>query len=205
VSSRLSSHRPLATLLAAGVALSFALGAALITSVVGAAPASAHAVMVKITPAAGEHLTAAPTQVVMRFNEPVGSSFTTVVVTNAAGVNMSQGKPAVLGGDVTQQLTPDIPAGEYRVVYRVTSDDGHPVTGESRFTLTLAPGAGPTTSPKAPSTTPTAPAIATPSAGEADAGLQGWLARFLLPVTGTFGLIVVGVGVLVWRGRHVRP
>lgn len=205
MSSRLSSHRPLATLLAAGVALSFALGAALVTSVVSAAPASAHASVIKITPAAAARLTAAPTQVVVQFNEPVGSSFTTVVVTNAAGANMSRGKPAVLGGDVTQPLSPDLLSGEYRVAYRVTSDDGHPVTGESRFTLTLAPGAGPTTSPEVPSTTPPVPAIATPSAEGADAGRQSGLTRFPLPVTGAFGLIVVGVGVLGWRRRHVRP
>ena len=209
--SRSAARRHLAavlpTVLAAGVALSFAFGAALVTSVISAAPAAAHAVLVKITPAADAKLTIAPSQVVMEFNEPVGSTFTTVVVTNAAGVNLSSGKPTVLGGKVTQTLSPEMASGDYRIAYQVSSGDGHPVTGESRFTLTLAARTSPATSAAAPSAspsaaTPPAPATATLSAEGPTADQGGWLAQNLFPVSGAAGLLVIGAGLLLWERRR---
>lgn len=210
--SRSAARRPLAavlpTVLAAGMALSFAFGAALVTSVISAAPASAHAALVKITPIAGARLTQAPTEVVLEFNEPIGSNFSTVVVTNATGVNVGSGTPTMLGGKVTQPLSPGLTSGDYRVAYRVTSVDGHPVTGEARFTLALAARRSPAASAAAPSAspsaaTPSAPATATLSAEGPTADQGGWLARNLLPVSGAVGLLIIGAGLLLWeRRRH---
>lgn len=210
--SRSAARRPLAavlpTVLAAGVALSFALGAALVTSVISAAPASAHAVLVGISPAADAKLTTAPTQVVVEFNEPVGSTFTTVAVTNVAtGVNLSSGKPTVLGGKVTQPLGPEMASGAYRIAYKVSSGDGHPVTGESKFTLTLAARTSPAASAAAPSAspskaTPSSPATATLSAAGPTAEQGGWLAQNLLPVSGAAGLLIIGAGLLLWERRR---
>src|SRR5665647_3912023 len=103
--SPLSSRRSLATVLATGMAVSFALGASLVTSVISAAPASAHAALVKITPDADARLTNAPTQVVLEFDEPVSATFATIVVTTAAGLSVARGKPTVLGAKVTQALS----------------------------------------------------------------------------------------------------
>jgi methionine-rich copper-binding protein CopC len=206
-----SSHRPvpsvLQAVLAAGCALSFVFGAALVTSVITAAPASAHAALVKITPAAGARLTKAPAQVVAEFNEPVSSNFATVVVTTAAGAGVARGKATVLGGKVTQALSPDLASGDYAVAFRVTSDDGHPVTGESKFTLTLAPGSSPATSTGAPSVsrsaaTPSVPVIAARSAADPAAEQGGWLTRNLVPASGAVGLLVIGAGVLLWERRR---
>lgn len=202
-----SRRRPLAMVFATCLSLSLALGAALVTSVIGAAPASAHAVLIKITPAANGHLTTVPANVVLTFDDPISTKFTTVVVTSAAGVSVAQGKPTVLGGKVTQALSPNMASGVYRVAYRVTSDDGHPVSGQSTFTLTLAPGSGPSATP----TTTTGAASATPPvavaaapAGQNQSSSEGsWLSRYLVPVTGALGLLIVGLGVLVWeRRRH---
>lgn len=210
--SRSAARRPLAAVLqavlAAGVALSFAFGAALVAWVISAAPASAHAVLVKIAPAADAKLTTAPSQVVVEFNEPVGSTFAAVVVTNAAGVSVGSGKPTVLGGKVTQPLSPEMTSGAYRIAYRVTSDDGHPVTGESKFTLTLASGLSPATSAAAPSASPSAatpsvPVTATLSAAGPTTDQGGWLAQNLFPVSGAVGLFIIGAGLLLWeRRRH---
>jgi copper resistance protein C len=209
--SRSAARRPLAAVLqavlAAGVALSFAFGAALVTSVISAAPASAHAVLVKITPAADAKLTTAPSQVVVEFNETVGSTFAAVVVTNAAGVSLSSGKPSVLGGKLTQALRPEMASGDYRVAYRVTSDDGHPVSGESKFTLTLAAGPTPATSAAAPSASPSAaapsaPATSTLRAEGTTADQRGWLAQNLFPVAGAVGLLIIGAGLLLWERRR---
>ena len=207
----LSSRRPLAsvwpTVLAVGVLLSFALGAALVTSVISAAPASAHAVLVKVTPAANARLTTAPTQVVVEFNQPVSMSFARVVVTTAAGVSVTQGTATVLGAEVTQALSPGLTPGEYRVAFGVTSSDGHPVTGESKFTLTLSSGAAPESSAVVPSVSPSAappPALvgAAPSADAPTADQGGWLAQNLLPISGAAGILVIGTGVLLWERRR---
>ena len=206
-----SSRRPLAdvlkTLLAVGVTLSFAFGATLVTAVVSAAPASAHAVLVKISPAANAQLTRAPTQVVVEFNEPVSTKFARVVVTTARGVSAMQGPPTVLGGTVTQALSPGLTPGEYRVAFGVTSSDGHPITGESKFTLTLASGTSPSSAaeatPASPSTaTPSVPVTAAPSAENSPADRGGWLTRNLVPVSGALGLLVIGGGVLLWERRR---
>lgn len=198
---------PLATAMAAGVALSFTFGAALVTSAISAAPASAHAVLVKITPDPDAQLTTAPTEVVLEFDEPVSTTFATVVVTTAAGVTVARGKPTVLGAKVTQPLSPDMASGGYRVAYRVVSDDGHSVSGESNFTLTLTSFTSPATSVGTPSAsasasptpaTPSAPAVAGPSADGPKAGPGGWLSRFLVPIAGAVGLLVIGAGVLLW-------
>jgi copper resistance protein C len=214
--SSTSSSRRLSTVLAAGIALSFAFGAALVTSVVSAAPASAHAVMVKMAPAAGARLASAPTEVVVDFDEPVSTTFATVVVTSKAGISVAQGKPVVLGGKVTQALSPNLASGSYRISYRVVSSDGHPVTGGSEFTLALAPGSAPTPTAKAPAATPKAPAAtpgapaatpnrpiaAAPPAVEPKASQDGFLARFLVPIIGAVGLLIAGAGLLVWERQR---
>src|SRR5665647_3473122 len=132
---RSTSHRFLSAVTVAVVASS-AFGFAMVTSVVTAASASAHAELVRITPDRDAQLTTAPKDVVLEFSEPVNASFATVVVTSAAGVSVTSGKPTVVGAKVTQALVPRMAAGAYRVAFRVVSNDGHPVTGESRFTLT---------------------------------------------------------------------
>jgi copper resistance protein C len=205
-----SCRRTGAMVLSACLALSFAFGAALVTSVISAAPASAHAALVKITPAANGKLTSAPTKVVLDFNEPISNKFATVIVTNAAGVNVAKGKPTVLGGEVTQPLSPSLASSKYRVAYRVTSDDGHPVGGQSTFTLTLAPGSSPTkasptasaTPPVAASAAPPAAVAASPSGNNQNASEGSWLSRYLVPVTGAFALLVLGLGVLVWERQR---
>ena len=54
------SRGALATVLSAGVVLCSVWGAAVVTSVIAAAPASAHVVLVKITPDSDAQLTSAP-------------------------------------------------------------------------------------------------------------------------------------------------
>ena len=206
------SRSSLATALRVGVALAFAFGAGLVTSVTGAGPAAAHAVLVKITPAADAQLTTAPTEVVLEFDEPVTTTFATVVVTTAAGVSVARGKPTVVGARVTQLLGTDLASGGYRVAYRLVSDDGHPVSEESSFTLMLT-SASPATSAVTPSAsasitapappsrelaTPSVSAVAGPSAKGGTPGQKDRLSGFIRPIVGALGLVIIGGGVLLW-------
>jgi methionine-rich copper-binding protein CopC len=213
------SPRSVANVLVTGIALSLTMVAALVAmvvamvvaSVISAAPASAHAALVKITPNADAHLTTAPREVLLEFDEPVSATFATVVVTTAAGVTVVRGRPRVLGAKVTQALSPEMASGSYRVAYRVVSSDGHPVSGESRFTLTLTSGPSPATLGLTPSAsasassgppTPSAPALARPPTKSPKPGQAGWLSRSLVPIGGAAGLMIVGGGVLLWACRR---
>jgi len=190
---------------ALGIAISFALGAALFTSVISAAPASAHAVLLQSTPAANAALTTAPTQVVLKFDEPVGSTFAKVLVSSAGGANVAHGKPSVLGGTVTQALSPGMTAGSYRIAFQVTSDDGHPVSGESHFTLTVGATVPATSSVPAPGSQATSSpptAHGAPPVEDSKAEEGSWLTRFVVPIAGSVGLVIIGLGVLLWERRR---
>jgi len=180
--------------------------AALVGGTLALAPsASAHATLLKVSPADGATLTTAPRQVDLTFDEPVSSRFATIVVTGPSGEDATAGPVTVNGVHVSAALANGLASGEYRVAFRVVSDDGHPVTGQSRFTLNLpagdATGAAPTTAP-APSASP----LATPSTAAAPASLPGdessWVSDHLPALSGALLLVVVGAGALVWDRRR---
>lgn len=201
---RSASRRFLSAVTVAMVATS-AFGFAMVTSVAAAASASAHAELVRITPDVDAQLTTAPKAVVLEFSEAVSASFATVVVTSAAGVSVTNGKPTVIGATVTQALVPRLAAGVYRVAFRVVSKDGHPVAGESGFTLTPAPTTSPSTSPPS-----TSPAAAPPSAPAADgapapvpnADQSGGLSPFRTVIAGAVVLMIIGAGLLLWLRKR---
>ena len=215
--TRMSLRGSLSTVLVAVAALS-TVGLAGITSVVGAAPASAHTELVRITPARHAQLVAAPRNVVLEFSQPVSDSFATVVVTTAEGVAVTSGKPTVIGAKVTQTLTSPLAGGIYRVAFRLVSSDGHPVTGESDFTVSLVPAAAPSTaetSAAEPSTTASSDlSFARPSGevadgaptrgsdGGAGVGVGVGVSGSTRAVAGAVGLVIMGSVLLLWRRQR---
>jgi copper resistance protein C len=125
--------------------------------------AQAHAVLRSISPADGAQLTQAPTQVVLTFDEPVSTTFATVTVTDAAGDSVVSGRTKADGATVTQALKGDLPSGKYSVAYRVVSDDGHPVSGKTTFTLAVPASDAPTSDAPTSSTSPSSSSAATPT------------------------------------------
>ena len=107
-----------------------------LTMLVGwAAPASAHAIFVSMSPGDGSVVQQAPSQVVVTFNEPIQDIGTVLVVHSPSGGSVTSGSPVVLDNTVTQQLQPLSEPGTYSVAYRVTSTDGHPVSKELTFSF----------------------------------------------------------------------
>ena len=157
------------------------------------ATAFAHDVLERTNPADGTSVTQLPGTVVLTFSEAPLEIGTQVVVTGPAGP-VSSGSPTVEGRDVTQALAPNAPGGDYTVSYRVTSDDGHPVTGT--FSFHAAIGLDGSTA------TAGASVHVKPTAGADDA--QGsLLVPILLTIVGTVVLLGVG-GFLVLRGREAE-
>lgn len=127
---------------------------AAVLALAGALPASAHAALVRSSPTSGSTLTAVPPEVALTFNESIDPQFTSVTV-KSGSTTASTGKPTVEGPTVYQSLDPRMDEGTYTVSYRVTSADGHPVSGSYTFTYKSSGGEDPEPSGSSTSKTPT--------------------------------------------------
>jgi methionine-rich copper-binding protein CopC len=124
---------------------------------VGAATAAqAHNTLEGTSPADGSTVKVVPAQVTLTFNEPALAVGTEIIVSGPGGPVQS-GAAVLVNNTVSENLRPGSPAGQYKVVWRVTSADGHPVTGTFSFTATAASsgqGAGAATAASSPASTP---------------------------------------------------
>lgn len=103
--------------------------------------ASAHATRISTDPVPDAALAAGPQRVSATFNEQLQTTFAAMTVVGPDGNLWSAGEPAVQGAVVGIALRALGPAGTYTVNYRVTSADGHVVSGSWSFRLTV-PGTG---------------------------------------------------------------
>lgn len=115
--------------------------AAFAALMVAAAPASAHAVLVDSDPSEGSALQEPPPEVVLQFNEPVELVEGGLRVHDEGADRVDDGITRDgTGGTVAVALPDDLPDGGYLVVYRVISQDSHPVSGVIGFTVGDARG-----------------------------------------------------------------
>ena len=112
------------------------------------------------------------------FNEQLQPEFAAMTVVGPDGNLWSTGDPQVQGAVIAVGVRPLGPAGTYTVNYRVTSADGHAVSGSWSFRLTVAATGTPG---------PSAAALAD-SGG--DGGIPVW--PFLVA-----GALIIGGGILV--------
>ncbi|MGB3443466.1 MAG: copper resistance CopC family protein [Actinophytocola sp.] len=105
-----------------------------------AAPASAHNSLTSSNPADDASLDAGPGEVVLTFDQPVQKSerLNSIAVTGPDGNQWQDGPSAVDSNVVTVPVRELGPKGVYTIGYRIVSADGHPVSGELKFTLTTA-------------------------------------------------------------------
>lgn len=114
--------------------------------------AQAHSELLTSTPAADSVVTEPVTELVLEFNEEMITLGTEVAVMDPDGNPVTSGTPAVDGSTITQAI--DLGAdGEYYVVWRTVSADGHPISGEFTFTSDVGePEATEEPSPQTPAT-----------------------------------------------------
>lgn len=154
--------------------------------------AFAHDVLERTNPADGTTVTTLPDSVVLTFSEAPLALGAQVVVAGPSG-QVSSGAPTISGRDVRQAIAPSAPGGDYTVSYRITSDDGHPVTGTFSFHATIGRDGSTATAGATVHVRPV------PAADDAQGSL---LVPILLTIVGTVVLLAVG-GFLVLRGREV--
>ena len=114
---------------------------AVVAALIGAAPAAAHSVVVSSDPPDGAVLETGPSTVSITFNEALQEGFASLTVIGPNGGMWTKGDPKISGPTISVDVAELGPAGVYTIGFRVTSADGHPVTGMSKFTLST-PGDG---------------------------------------------------------------
>jgi copper transport protein len=100
----------------------------------GAGPASAHATLVATDPAEGAVLAEAPEQVTFTFNEAVIGVPTGVRVYDARGGEVAS-SASVSGSQLHVDLDEEVGDGTLVVVWRLVSEDGHPIGGSLTFSV----------------------------------------------------------------------
>ncbi|GGM53747.1 copper resistance CopC family protein [Microbacterium saperdae] len=171
--------------------------------------ASAHDALVSSSPEADSTVDTLPSELTLTFSAKLitGDGATEVVVTDADGNSVTDGEPTVDGAIVTQPLQAAAAAGEYHVIWKVVSSDGHPTSEEFFFTVSTGtastPTATPTTAPATttPSSEPTtAPDATTAPAAEADSssGASAWIWAL------SIGGIAVIAALIVWYTVRAR-
>lgn len=116
------------------------LGSAILaTLVISVAPAVyAHAFPDNSSPHVGATLSAVPATVKVWFNGDITPVFSTLIVKNSAGKQVSQGKGEVAASNHTlleTALPAKLPAGKYEVYWSVIARDGHHTAGHFPFTV----------------------------------------------------------------------
>ncbi|OZD69202.1 MprA protease, GlyGly-CTERM protein-sorting domain-containing form [Rhodococcus sp. 05-340-1] len=153
--------------------------AALLMLLVAAPIASAHSQVTGYSPADGSSLDSSPATASVSFNEVPQSQFATLNVVGPDGNIWSKGDARIEGQSVVVDVGELGPIGEYTLAYRITSADGHPVSGTATFTLTQE-GSG----------TPGAPADASGSSEESEGSFLG----------GYGNIALIAVAVLAFAG-----
>lgn len=122
----------------------------MLTTAVSAA--HAHDQLIGAAPAANESLATAPAAIVLEFNNELLNTAegSKVIVTNVNGESVTDGPLSIAQRTVTQPLVADLPNGQYRVMWRVVSADGHPIEDAYQFAI------GEPIGPFEPTSTPTA-------------------------------------------------
>jgi copper resistance protein C len=161
---------------------------AVLTLVVGAHPAAAHNSLVASSPAAGQTVAQVPAAVVLTFDEPAIAMGTQIVITGPSGPAQA-GAPRLVDNTVAQDIQAGAPAGDYTVTWRVTSVDGHPISGTFTFTATDS-SAGTPAAPGSPSDAPPVPPTA-------DFSAATWIAAGI-----ALGGLILGGALLLARRRR---
>jgi copper transport protein len=172
--------------------LLLALVAALVLGPAG--PASAHATLVASDPAEGAVLETAPDLVSLTFSEAVTEVPDGVAVFDAEGRQVAA-EATVDGARLGVGLTEEVGAGTLVVVWRVLSEDGHPVGGSLSFSVG-APSAEVVPPPDVPTGEPAVPpALST-------VRVVGYVALLLAAGLVGFALLVLPAGSPAAQGRR---
>jgi copper transport protein len=103
---------------------------------IGALPASAHARLVGSDPSSGSRMDESPAQIELRFDESVEIDLGGITLASVDGADIALAAPAHGADRATVQVSvPPLDDGTYVAVWRVVSQDGHPIQGAITFAV----------------------------------------------------------------------
>ncbi len=100
--------------------------------------ASAHPRLLHAAPAAGSHVTGAPREISLSFNEAVSVALSRLTLLDSAkrAVTLDSLRPAPRDGKTfTAKVRGALRPGRYTVKWQAGGADGHPMRGECTFTV----------------------------------------------------------------------
>jgi len=195
------------------LSLSVLLALLVVVSPTAAGTASAHDQLVSSEPAAGSTVDALPEDVTLTFAEPpvvlAGGSGSAVTVTDPMGQIISADHVDVSGSTMSVVLHPTmVMDGEYRVAFRVVSEDGHAVEGGYRFVVARG-SAEPSEAPTGPTTGKATLVVSATGAGVpgGEGATSGQAAgTFVVDLaTSTLCYTIVSQGLSGITAAHIHP
>ena len=169
------------TLRIRAIALAALFGLVSLVAVVAVAgPASAHNVLLQTEPANGATVATVPAKVTLVFDKPALALGTTIEVQGPHGPE-AVGHAVLVNSTVSEAIRAAAPAGAYVVRWRVTSADGHPISGSFAFTARGSGGGTLTVAP--PSSSPPT------TTGSSGSILLGWGLIWLAFITAIVALV----------------
>ncbi len=144
-----------------------------------AGPASAHATLVRTDPGEGAVLDSSPGELTFTFDEPVRALPGSARFFDADGNELSA-SATVRDSTLAVQVAARLKRGSYVLVWRVTSADGHPVSGSLTFSV------------GEPSLSIAPPKVAAPDTGTGRVPVSIVQALVYLGLLASVGLLVFG-------------
>lgn len=167
---------------------------------------SAHDAVTGTNPEDGQSVDAVPEAIEISFTNAPLAMGSEVLIADAEGKDWAAGDVEIVDNMAVQPISPEAPAGEYTVTWRVVSSDSHPIEGSFAFTVTETASAESPASTPSPEQTEAGPAepeqpqtgeAQQPATGEADEGLpMSFVIILALLVT---ALVIVVVAVMARR------
>jgi methionine-rich copper-binding protein CopC len=175
--------------------LKSSLALALIGTLVFAPGASAHDLLIDISPASAEVVTEKDFEARLTFNNPllvVAGESNSQFETKLVGANSWIDHEVLISDRILTARVSLSEPGQYDLRWSVVSSDGHPISGESNFTLEIeAPAEG--TDESSPSVIAPAP---TQTPADSERSLVGFYVGLAMVV---LGVIFAPIGLIIRR------
>jgi copper resistance protein C len=101
-------------------------------------PSLAHAQLLVASPGISQTLASSPGKVTLTFDDSLIdlAGGNQILVTNSDGQQVQTGPSLLSGAQLSVLLKPSLSDGKYQVIYKVISNDGHPVASSYFFYVT---------------------------------------------------------------------
>ena len=158
-----------------------------------------HLALKRSEPAADSRLDRSPDRITLWFTARPQVAFTTIRIASATAEVAVDSIVADTGFAIHGRVARPLPAGDYRVIWRTASADGHPISGEFSFSVAVGDTASAAPAPGTPASQ--SPAVSVPPETVSEYRTARWMEFVaLLTVLGVLGFRHATLPPLASRG-----